>query len=33
MHERTLAYDRDKAAKLRATLELMLDAYLDTARA
>ena len=33
MHERTLAYDRDKAAKLRATLEVMLDAYLDTARA
>ncbi len=33
MHEQTLAYDRDKAAKLRATLELMLDAYLDTARA
>jgi len=33
MHERTLVYDRDKAAKLRATLELMLDAYLDTARA
>ena len=33
MHERTLAYDRDKAAKLRATLALMLDAYLDTARA
>jgi N-formylglutamate amidohydrolase len=33
MHERTLAYDRGKAAKLRATLELMLDAYLDTARA
>ena len=33
MHERTLAYDRVKAAKLRATLELMLDAYLDTARA
>jgi len=33
MHERTLAYDRDKAAELRVTLELMLDAYLDTARA
>lgn len=31
MHERTLAYDRDKAEKLRNTLELMLDAYLDTA--
>ncbi len=33
MHERTLAYDRDKAVKLRVTLERMLDAYLDTASA
>ena len=33
MHERTLVYDRDKAVKLRVTLERMLDAYLDTASA
>lgn len=33
MHERTLIYDRDKAAKLHATLEPMLDAFLDAANA
>ena len=32
MHEVTLAYDRDKAAKLRATLTAMLDAYEEAAR-
>ncbi len=31
MHERTLEYDRNKAAQLRDTLELMLDAYLRAA--
>lgn len=33
MHERTLDYDRNRAAQLRDTLELMLDAYLHTASA
>ena len=33
MHERTLEYDRNKAAQLRDTLELMLDAYLHAASA
>jgi N-formylglutamate amidohydrolase len=32
MHEITLDYDRDKAAKLRATLNAMLDAYEGAAR-
>ncbi len=32
MHERTLAYDRVKAAELRATLIALLDAYTDAAR-
>ena len=33
MHERTLDYDRNKAAQLRDTLELMLEAYLHAASA
>lgn len=32
MHEVTLDYDREKAAKLRATLNVMLDAYEEAAR-
>ena len=32
MHEITLDYDRDKAAKLRATLNALLDAYEEAAR-
>jgi N-formylglutamate amidohydrolase len=32
MHEITLDYDRDKATKLRATLNAMLDAYEGAAR-
>jgi N-formylglutamate amidohydrolase len=32
MHELTLDYDRDKAAKLRATLNAMLDAFEAAAR-
>jgi N-formylglutamate amidohydrolase len=32
MHERTLDYDRDKATKLRATLNAMLDAFEAAAR-
>jgi N-formylglutamate amidohydrolase len=32
MHETTLDYDRDKATKLRATLNAMLDAYEEAAR-
>lgn len=31
MNERTLEFDRDKADKLRATLQAMLDAYRDAA--
>ena len=31
MHERTLAYDREKAEELRATLNAMLEAYQDAA--
>ena len=31
MHERTLQYDRELAAELRATLKVMLDAYQEAA--
>lgn len=31
MHEKTLEFDREKAAELRATLNAMLDAYEETA--
>lgn len=33
MHERTLEFDRARAAKLRATLKAMLDAYQEAASA
>lgn len=32
MHERTLVFDREKADKVRATLQLMLKAYQEAAR-